>query len=164
MKKLTFDHFVTISGTQANKYQRRGQSMMNVLNEFSNEICSAITYFGAAEIDPFYRDENIPAFLKYLLVNHVALPVETAPEQAKQVGLRPETVKAGQFYRTTSEDVLRNNKDVLFFGVQDLTLKIHLAIICPDKELYHGKTVKPSRDGDWSYWDSFYEVPAPTFK
>jgi hypothetical protein len=161
MKKLTFDQFAEIASMQACGWLRRGQAMLNKLDDFSNQIYSSVIDFGPNGIDPFHKDENIPAFLKYLLANHVELPVSAPP---KGLQLRPETIKVGQFYRTTNKHVRRDNPKVLFLGAQTPDAKTHLILICPNKELYHGRTVKVAQDGDWSYWDSFYEVPAPTLE
>jgi len=161
MNKLTFDQFTDIASTQARNSLRRGQVMLNKLHGISNEIYSSVGDFAPDGVDPFFLDENIPAFLKYLLANHVELPVSATP---KGLQLRPETIKVGQFYRTANKHVRRDNPEVLFFGAQTPDAKTHLILICPNNATYNGKTVKAAQDGDWSYWDSFYEVPAPTFK
>ena len=79
MKKLTFDQFTDIASTQANSGRRRGQTMMAALDNFSNEIYSALVDLGPEDADPFYDDKKIPAFLKYLLANYVELPATNAP-------------------------------------------------------------------------------------
>jgi len=159
--KLTFDQFAELAGTQANKHQRRGQIMMCVLDTISNEIYSAVVDCAPENVDPFYLDENIPAFLKYLLANHVALPV--ASNEPAGLALRPETIKVGQFYRTRNKKVLDQFPNALYFGAQSRDLKKHLIIIAPG-DGGNGKTVAEIPVALEEYWDSFYEVPAPTFK
>ena len=71
--KLTFDQFAELASTQANKHYRRGQAMMNVLNEFSNEIYSAITDFGASKSSCWFIELLYCLFGRCQLETHFAL-------------------------------------------------------------------------------------------
>ena len=161
MNKLTFDQFTEIAITQASKFQRRGQAMLNKLDDISNEIYSSVIDFGPDGVDPFYVDEKIPAFLKYLLANHVELPATNA--SMKQEGLRPNTIKVGQFYKSSHRDIASRQPSIFFFGATTRDSNKHLVIIAPEAPENGKVVVDPSR-ADEGYWDCFYEVPAPTLE
>jgi hypothetical protein len=155
--KLTFDQFAELAGTQATRHLRRGQAMMALLCDFSNEIYSAVVDYAPENVDPFYQDEKIPAFLKYLLANHVELPVESAP-----LALRPASIKVGQFYRSNKTRF----EDVLYIGAQTCEDEKILVVVSTnsDQRGYVVGDPEPAGSACVNYWDSFYEVPAPTFK
>ena len=128
--------------------------MMNVLQEFADEIYMDVTE-NHTECDPFFRDENIPAFLKHLLTNHVELVAETPK-------LRPASIKVGQFYRSNK----RQFEDVLYIGVQTCEDEKILVVVSTksDQRGYVVGDPEPEGAACAKYWDSFYEVPAPEFK
>lgn len=60
------EYLQTVQSAQArntDKSQRRGQIHFNVLHEMSLELANS---FRGGDMDPFYSDDKIPAFLDHL--------------------------------------------------------------------------------------------------
>lgn len=72
MKKISIKDFLAIVRADCPKdwakYMRRGQIMMSLLSHFNyGDIYNLVVFHPKANnIDPFYQDSNIPAFLAFL--------------------------------------------------------------------------------------------------
>lgn len=78
--RMSFDQFVdfvNVFGGERPKHLRLGQWAYNVLWEQFPAIARAVVV-QEPTVDPFYRDELMPAFLAYLLQHHVDAPPNIA--------------------------------------------------------------------------------------
>lgn len=64
---MTIDEYFTYCAQNRDFDQRLGQWMMNVLFQTKKTLYMII--LGENGIDPFYNDDNIPAFLSFITYN-----------------------------------------------------------------------------------------------
>lgn len=84
---MTFDEFARIVAVAASGVPgdalRRGQNAMGTLRRLDDAAYRDVT--GKRGVDPFYRDSLLPAFLSYLLLNHVTPPRDCDEPQASGI-------------------------------------------------------------------------------
>ena len=74
---MTFGDFVRYCEAPHNPRWRRGQTYFNALWELRPDLSEQIR--GKYELDPFHRDELLPAFLEFVRANWDTPPTQPEP-------------------------------------------------------------------------------------